>query len=96
MSEQFDRTERSERSERPQTPHPPYDRFRSALGDHAEGHAAVDDLHAALHADSPNARNVTTSVERLRGIPLLEAHIATWLEAPGTQHWLKMISDAGL
>jgi hypothetical protein len=80
----------------PSTPHPPYDEFRSALGDHPEGRAALDDLQAALHAPAPQAEHVSASVRRLRAIPVLEARIANWWDEPRTQNWLKILSDAGL
>lgn len=82
--------------EPPTIPHPPYDEFRTALGDHPEGHAALDDLHAGLHAAEPAPAHLAASVERLRTIPVLEAHIANWWDAPRTQNWLKILSDAGL
>jgi hypothetical protein len=83
-------------AERPPTPHPPYDELRSALGEHAEGHAALDDLHAALTDPAPQSEHVSASVGRLRTIPVLEARIANWWDAPRTQNWLKILSDAGL
>ena len=83
-------------NERPETPHPPYDEFRSALGEHPEGQAALDDLHAALHDTAPQPATVQASVGRLRTIPVLEARIANWWDAPRTQNWLKILSDAGL
>lgn len=83
-------------SQRPPTPHPPYDELRAALGEHAEGQAALDDLHAALDEPAPQAAQVTASVERLRTIPVLEARIANWWDAPRTQNWLMILSDAGL
>ena len=82
--------------EEPSTPHPPYEQYRSALGDHPEGHAALDDLRTALHAPEPEASKVSASVERLRAIPVLEAQIANWWDSPRTQNWLKILSDAGL
>ncbi len=83
-------------NQRPETPHPPYDDFRSALGEHPDGHAAVDDLQRTLNTDSPRAADVHASVERVGAFPALQAHVATWLEAPRTQNWLKILSDAGL
>ncbi len=77
-------------------PHPPYDELRAALGDQTEGHSALDDLHTALHASEPQGAHVRSSVDRLRTIPVLEARIANWWDAPSTQHWLKMLNDAGL
>ena len=82
--------------DRPDIPHPPYDEFRSALGEHSEGHAALDDLAAALHEPAPEPAQVTASVDRLRAIPVLEARIANWWDSPRTQNWLKILSDAGL
>jgi hypothetical protein len=83
-------------SDRPPTPHPPYDELRSVLGEHAEGQAALEDLRAALNEPAPQAGQVTASVERLRTIPVLEARIANWWDAPRTQNWLMILSDAGL
>jgi hypothetical protein len=81
---------------RPAIPHPPYDELRSALGDHPAGHAAVDELHAALHEPAPAPERVTASAQRARAIPVLEARIANWWDSPRTQNWLKILSDAGL
>jgi hypothetical protein len=78
------------------TPHPPYDELRSALGDHTEGNAALDDLHAALDEPRPQREQVSASVTRLRSIPVLEARIANWWDSPRTQNWLQILSDAGL
>ena len=80
----------------PTVPHPQYDELRSALGDHPEGHAAVDALHAELHADEPDRGAVAAHASRLRGIPVLEARIANWWDDPNTQRWVKAITDAGL
>lgn len=77
-------------------PHPPYDELRSDLGDHPEGRAALDDLHASLAAPAPDAKHVRSHVERLRGIPAIEARIAVWYESPRTQNWLQILNDAGL
>lgn len=81
---------------RPPIPHPPYDELRSALGEHDEGNAALDDLHATLHEPEPRAHAVSASVQRLRTIPELEARIANWWDAPRTQNWLMILNDAGL
>jgi len=83
-------------SERPQPPHPPYDEYRSALGADSPGHAAIDDLHAALNESAPQPEHIWASVDRLRAIPVLEARIANWWDSPRTQNWLKILSDAGL
>ncbi len=80
----------------PQAPHPPYDELRSALGEHPEGHAAVDALQAELHAEQPDRAAVSAHASRLRGIPVLEARIANWWDDPNTQRWVKAITDAGL
>ncbi|MEA2663693.1 MAG: hypothetical protein QOI11_637 [Candidatus Eremiobacteraeota bacterium] len=80
----------------PDVPHPEYDELRSALGDHSEGHAAVDALQAELHAPEPDRAAVRAHASRLRGIPVLEARIANWWDDPNTQRWVKAITDAGL
>jgi hypothetical protein len=84
--------------ERPQTPHPPYDELRASLGDgdHTEGQAALDELHASLHKEPPGVADVEASVRRLRTIPVLEARISNWFESPRTQNWLQILNDAGL
>jgi hypothetical protein len=83
-------------SEGPHPPHPPYDEYRSALGEDTEGHAAIDDLRAALHDSEPQRAHISASVDRLRAIPVLEARVANWWDSPRTQNWLKILSDAGL
>lgn len=83
-------------SERPPIPHPPYDELRSDGAAHPDAYAAIDELHAELHAPEPRAGRITQSVARLRTIPVLEARIANWWDAPRTQQWLKILGDAGL
>jgi hypothetical protein len=80
----------------PSTPHPPYAELRSALGDHPAGQAALDDLQAELQEPAPRPARVAASVEHLRTIPVLEARIANWWDAPRTQNWLMILNDAGL
>ncbi|MFN2460459.1 MAG: hypothetical protein ABR591_07210 [Candidatus Velthaea sp.] len=77
-------------------PHPPYDELRAALGDRPEGHAAVDDLHAAMNAPAPEPLHVRSQADRLRGFPAIEARIANWFESPAVQRWLSILNDAGL
>lgn len=77
-------------------PHPPYDELRAALGDEPHGHAALDDLHAALSAPVPEADRVRSQAERLRGFPAIEARVANWIESPAMQRWLLILNDAGL
>jgi hypothetical protein len=83
-------------SERPPIPHPPYDELRSASDAHPEAGTAIDELHAELHEPEPRTERIAQSVQRLRTIPVLEAQIANWWDAPRTQQWLKILSDAGL
>jgi len=78
------------------TPHPEYDDLRTALGDNAEGNAALDDLHAAMHDPKPQAQAVQTHVDRLRGIPAIEAKVAIWFESPRTQNFMEILNNAGL
>ena len=80
----------------PDVPHPQYAELRSVLGEHPEGHAAVDALHTELHADEPDRAAVAAHAARLRGIPVVEARIANWWDDPNTQRWVKAITDAGL
>ena len=83
-------------NDQPPTPHPPYDELRAELGDHPDGRAALDELHAAMHEHTPRPADVTAPVERLRTIPVLEARVANWWDSPRTQNWLKIIADTGL
>ncbi len=77
-------------------PHPPYDELRASLGDDRAGHAALDDLHAALHADAPRSERISAPIAHLRTIPAIEARIANWFDAPRTQQWLLLLNEAGL
>jgi len=80
----------------PAVPHPPYDELRAALGDEHEASPSLDALQAELAAAKPDPHAVTAHASRLRGIPVLEARIANWWDAPTTQAWVKAITDAGL
>jgi hypothetical protein len=77
-------------------PHPPYEEFRAALEPASPGHAALDDLHAAMNEPEPQPTQIAASADRLRAIPILQARIASWWDAPRTQNWLMILSDAGL
>jgi PAS domain S-box-containing protein len=79
-----------------QVPHPPYDELRAAVGDDENAHADVDALQAQLTQPAPDPAAVRKHAGRLRGIPVLEARIANWWDAPETQRWIKAITDAGL
>ncbi len=83
-------------TDRPPTPHPDYEELRVMLGDHAAGLAAVDELHAALHAAEPQPAHIAASAGRAREIPVIAARIANWWDAPRTQNWLSILADAGL
>ncbi len=83
-------------SARPLTPHPPYDELRTTAGADSQGHAAIDELHGALHDPSAPPARISDAAARARSIPVLEATIANWWDAPRTQNWLKILSDAGL
>ena len=80
----------------PDVPHPPYDELRAAAANDAEAARSVDALHAELHSDRPDPAAVQQHAGILRGIPVLEARIANWWDDPGTQRWVKALSDAGL
>jgi hypothetical protein len=80
----------------PQVPHPPYDELRAALGTDEPAQADVDALQAHLTEPNPDAAAVSAQAGRLRAIPVLEARIANWWDAPETQRWIKAITDAGL
>jgi hypothetical protein len=77
-------------------PHPPYDDLRSAAGDDAEARAAVDDLHASMHAEQPHPATIARHVDRLRGVKNAEARVAGWYESPTVQEWLAGLSAGGL
>jgi hypothetical protein len=81
---------------KPAVPHPPYDELRAALGDQPDAASSVDALQAELGADAPDAGTVSAHASRLRSIPVIEARIANWWDDPGTQSWVKAITDSGL
>lgn len=80
----------------PAIPHPPYDELRAALGTPSDHTADVDDLHTAMNAERPAPDHVRASVDRLRGVPELEARIANWFDSPRVQQWLFDLSETGL
>jgi hypothetical protein len=83
-------------SGRPPVPHPPYEELREAVAGDPLAQRQLDELHSALHAESPDPGAVTTHATRLRGVAVLEARIANWWESPETQRWIKAIADANL
>jgi hypothetical protein len=74
----------------------PLDELRNALGDHPEGLAATDALHASVNHETPNAEHITEHVHTLRGIPAAEAVIANWYESEPVQRFVLNLTNAGL
>ncbi len=79
-----------------QPPKLPLDDLKSALGEHPEGHAALDDLHAAMNDTAPRIVHVHAAVDRLRAIPEIEARVANWFDSPDVQRWIYALSETGL
>jgi hypothetical protein len=77
-------------------PHPPYDELRTAVSTDPGALAAVDDLHASLSAEHPDAPTIAGHVDRLRGVKTAEARVASWYESPVVQEWLAGLSAGGL
>ncbi|MGB8265980.1 MAG: hypothetical protein WCE44_06640 [Candidatus Velthaea sp.] len=77
-------------------PQPPYDDLRRTLASDPEALAAVDELHASLTAQPPDAPTIRAHVDRLRGIKDAEARVAGWWESPTVQEWLAGLSAGGL
>jgi hypothetical protein len=77
-------------------PHAPYDDLRSDVGSDTEALAAVDNLHASMHADRPDPPTIAQHVDRLRGVKNAEARVAGWYESPTVQEWLAGLSAGGL
>jgi hypothetical protein len=77
-------------------PHPPLEELRSALGDHAEGLAATEALHASVTHEAPDAAQINEHADRLRSIPEAEAIVANWYESEAVQRFLLNLTNAGL
>ena len=77
-------------------PQPPLEELRNALGDHPEGMAATDALHASVNHETPNAEHITRHVHTLRGIPAAEAVIANWYESEPVQRFVLNLTNANL
>lgn len=81
---------------RPVPPKLPVDELHEALGDHPEGREALEKLNAALAEEAPSHEAVHEHVATLQSIPAIGATVASWLESPRTQVYLKWLSDIGL
>jgi len=74
----------------------PIEELHDALPDEHPGHAAIDDLHAAVSAQNPDAQAIHHHVGALRGIPQLEAVVANWWDSPSTQRFIANLGQIGL
>jgi len=70
--------------------------FHSALPPHHPAHATIDELHAEMRSRSPDRRKIEEHVGRLRGIPELEATVASWWESPRMQTFIAELGQIGL
>ena len=74
----------------------PHENLHSALPSGHPGHATIDRLHAEMRSRSPNRRAIEEHVDRLRGIPELEATIVSWWEKPAVQRFIGDLGQIGL
>lgn len=77
-------------------PVPLHQDFHAALPSGHPGHAAIDELHAEMRSQSPDRRKIEEHVGRLRGIPELEAAVASWWEKPSVQRFIDDLGRIGL
>ena len=80
----------------PDPPRLPGDDLRAALGEGHPEHGTVDELHAELAADAPDADAIEQHVHRLRLIPEVRAIIVTWWDDPRTQRFIASLGATGL
>jgi hypothetical protein len=74
----------------------PVEDFHAALPERHPAHATVDQLHAEVTADKPDAKTIQKHVGALRAVPQLEAIVANWWDSPATQRFIANIGQIGL
>lgn len=74
----------------------PIERLHDALPDEHPAHATIDELHAEMRSQNPNAGAIIAHVGTLRGLPQLEATVANWWDDPRTQRFIANLGQIGL
>jgi hypothetical protein len=80
----------------PAPPEVPREQLHAALSPDHDAHAAIDGLHDELQQPQPNRAAIEAHVERLRGLPEVEATIANWWDSPAMQRFMWHVSQIGL
>jgi hypothetical protein len=74
----------------------PRNDLHAALPDDHTAHETIDDLHREIQSDTPNRGAIEKHVERLRGLPELEAIIVNWWDSPQTQRFFANLGQIGV
>ncbi|MBV9233201.1 MAG: hypothetical protein JO030_04100 [Candidatus Eremiobacteraeota bacterium] len=74
----------------------PGERLHAALTAGHQDHRTIDRLRDEIAAPRPNREAIESHVQTLRGLPELEATVATWWESPVTQRFVANLSQIGL
>jgi len=74
----------------------PSDELHASLPEEHERHATIDRLRDEMASPQPDRETIERHVQTLRGLPELEATVATWWESPTTQRFIANLSQIGL
>ncbi len=86
----------------PQSPNPadrpdlPLPTLRSAAGDHADAHAALDDFHAEFTGATPSPERLGSHAERLRGFAAVAGPFERWWLDPKVQAFIAGLEATGV
>jgi hypothetical protein len=74
----------------------PREQLHAALPHGHAAHATIDDLHAQVEGEAPDASAIHRHITALRGLPELEAIVANWWDDPKTQRFFETLGQIGL
>lgn len=74
----------------------PHEDLHAALPEGHPAHATIDELHAELGKPSPSLDAIQRHAGTLRSVPQIEARLANWWDAPGTQRFILYLTQIGL
>ncbi|MBV8725341.1 MAG: hypothetical protein JO078_07270 [Candidatus Eremiobacteraeota bacterium] len=74
----------------------PGEELHASLPEQHEQHTTITRLRDEMASPQPNREAIERHVQTLRGLPELEATVATWWESPATQRFIANLSQIGL
>jgi len=79
-----------------EVPHFPAADLKAAAAHSPDMLATIDELHAELHRNDPDAARIRAHVENLKGVPAIVGPLERWWLDPRTQTFIADLTAAGL